>query len=40
VGTYKVAATVDESSSLPFAGTQEIRGGNYTETFRVGTAVK
>jgi outer membrane protein assembly factor BamE (lipoprotein component of BamABCDE complex) len=40
VGAYKVAATVDDSSSLPFAGTQEIHGGSYDETFRVGTAVK
>jgi outer membrane protein assembly factor BamE (lipoprotein component of BamABCDE complex) len=40
VGNYKVAATVDNSSALPFAGRQEIRGGSYTETFRLETAVK
>ncbi len=33
-GTYRVAATGDNSAELPFAGSQEFHGGNYQDTFR------
>jgi hypothetical protein len=40
VGTYRVAAKVDEPSVLPFAGTDEILGGDYDDTFYIETVPK
>ena len=37
VGTYQVAATVNSSSVVPFAGRDEIQGGGYDNTFYIET---
>jgi outer membrane protein assembly factor BamE (lipoprotein component of BamABCDE complex) len=37
VGTYRVAATVDSSSVIPYAGSDDYAGGVYDETFYIET---
>ena len=37
VGMYRVAATVDSTSVVPFAGSDEIQGGGYDSTFYIET---
>ena len=40
IGLYKVAASVDAASVIPFAGQDNIQGGKYQNTFYIETSIR